>query len=346
MVTFMPDEGVHVPEEEGHTFDVDQQLLGRVSELEGQLQNTRESLQASIEQQETSNEELQAANEELLAGNEELQSTNEELESVNEELYTVNAEYQGKIQELLELNDDMENFTRSTDIGTIFFDRKMRIRRFTPVFGRVTGLEETDVGRNLSTFAHPVLLAVLAATPHVLDEPGMRHEEILELDQKGTFLLRVMPYRVDGETVEGVVATLVDVGRVFDAEAELKMVLQTMDLGVCVTDEKGCFVQVNEAYCRIYGYKEKELVGRHFSMVVPGDFQDAARKMHDEFIQTGQEIPAIWDVVDKTGASHRVAVRARLLELTNGRRRKITIVTDMEDLAKLYGDFNKLDPTI
>ena len=51
----------------------------------------------------------QGVNEELVSGNEELQSTNEEVQSVNEELQTVNNQYQIKIKELAELNDDLNN---------------------------------------------------------------------------------------------------------------------------------------------------------------------------------------------------------------------------------------------
>src|SRR5690349_22705889 len=54
----------------------------------------------------------QSSNEELLSANEELQSSNEELQSLNEELHTLNTEHQLKIKELLELNDDLNNYFR------------------------------------------------------------------------------------------------------------------------------------------------------------------------------------------------------------------------------------------
>lgn len=336
LITFLADEELPVAEAVGETFNQQHHLLERIQRLEEDLLNTRESLQASIEQQETANEELQAANEELLAANEELQSTNEELESVNEELYTVNAEYQGKIQEMTELNDDMANFARSTDIGTIFFDADLKIRRFTPVFGRVTELHETDMGRSLTTFAHPVLRSILSAAPSMLRDRRRLHEEVLSVHPHGTFLLRMIPYHVDHGGVQGFVASLVDVSRITDAEAELKSILHTVDVGICVTDEKGFFVQMNAAYCRIYGYTPEELIGRHFSLVVPETFQKEAASLHDEFIRTGLELPAIWDVVDKQGVLHQIAVRASLLKRTDGTRRKITVVTDFNDVEAMY----------
>lgn len=324
--TIAPDASQDVPAAE--TFDFDKQLHARATELERELQATRENLQAAVEQQETANEELQAANEELLAANEELQSTNEELESVNEELYTVNAEYQTKIQELTEANDDIENFTRSTDIGTIFLDTSLRIRRFTPAFARVTGLVPTDCGRQTGAFAHPVLQAVTSAADAVVTNRAV-HEQVVNLEPSGEYLLRLQPYRQDHSGMEGLVAALVDITRIRDAERELEAILQTVDVGICVTDETGRFVQVNDAYCRIYGYPREELIGRSFVIVVPPEMRRAAQTMHDDFIKGARELPAEWDVLDRNGNIKRISVRASLLRKNDGRRMKITVVTEL-----------------
>lgn len=337
VITITPDVAPVLASHDIENFDFDKQLLSRVSELERDLQATRENLQASIEQQETANEELQAANEELLAANEELQSTNEELESVNEELYTVNAEYQGKIQELTEANDDIENFTRSTDIGTIFFDTELRIRRFTPAFARVTGLAAQDVGRQAATFAHPVMLAIVASAAAVRAD-GHVHEEVLPLGQEGEFLLRVQPYRQDHSGMEGVVASLVDISRVRDAERELEATLQAVDVGICVTDDKGVFVQANNAYCRLCGYTLEELVGKNFTMVVPEVNRAAAQKAHDAFISGGKEKQAAAEMLTKDGRAIRVSSRSSLLKQNDGRRRKITVVTDASGEAAVAAE--------
>src|SRR5439155_10571531 len=116
----------------------------------------------------TSNEELQATNEELVASNEELQSTNEELHSVNEELYTVNAELQRKITELRELNADMQHFLESTDVGTLFLDSNLRIRKYTPKIAGVFHIQQQDIGRSIRHFSHslqrPALVAEIERT--------------------------------------------------------------------------------------------------------------------------------------------------------------------------------------
>jgi two-component system CheB/CheR fusion protein len=121
----------------------------RIQELERDLTTTRENLQAIIEEMETSNEELQSSNEEMISTNEELQSTNEELQSLNEELHTVSAEHQLKIKELIELNDDLNNYFQNSDIGQILVDKELLVRKFSPKVTRMVNLIEADIGRSI-----------------------------------------------------------------------------------------------------------------------------------------------------------------------------------------------------
>ena len=68
---------------------------------------------------------------------------------MNEELHTVNTEHQVKIKELIELNDDLNNYFRNTDIGQILLDKKLMIRKFSPASKRQINLIESDVGRSI-----------------------------------------------------------------------------------------------------------------------------------------------------------------------------------------------------
>ena len=71
---------------------------------------------------------------------------------MNEELHTVNVEHQLKIEELADLNADMDNLLKSTEIGTIFLDSDMCIRRFTPAIRGQFELRGSDVGRPINNF--------------------------------------------------------------------------------------------------------------------------------------------------------------------------------------------------
>jgi len=117
-----------------------------------------------------------------------------------------------------------------------------------------------------------------------------------------------------------------------EGEAFYNRIFETANLGICLTDKDGRFVVVNPAYCKIYGYKESELIGNHFTMVVSEENKDTLIKLHDLFIKGGQEeLPQEWDVVGKNGQNiHIVATAGRLDNIVGGPY-KITTITDMTD---------------
>ena len=267
-------------------IDVDQVSRQQLAALEAELGTTKESLQAAIEQLEASNEELQASNEELQASNEELQSTNEELQSVNEELYTVNAEYQRKIAELTELTNDMDNLFASTDVGTIFLDGQLHIRKFTPQVAETFGLVPHDVGRPIETFAHkmrhPELVEELR---QVLASGTPIERDLVDLNGKSYFL-RLLPYRAKG-TAEGVVLTLIDVSGLKAAEDALfheryllNSLLGSVPDAIYFKDARGRFIRFNHAMAERLGLGDPaEAIGKT-AFDLPD--QDAAMAMHRE----------------------------------------------------------------
>ena len=89
-------------------------------------------------------------NEEMRSATEELETSKEELQSVNEELTTVNHELKSSVEELSHTNADLNNLMASTDIGTIFLDRQLRIHRFTPSAQKIFNLIPADMGRPIS----------------------------------------------------------------------------------------------------------------------------------------------------------------------------------------------------
>ncbi len=276
-------------------IDVDQLSQQQLAALEAELGTTKESLQAAIEQLEASNEELQASNEELQSSNEELQSTNEELQSVNEELYTVNAEYQRKIAELTELTNDMDNLLASTEVGTIFLDAQLRIRKFTPQITETFGLLPQDVGRSIETFAHKMRHPGLVEDLRRVLASGQPVERDLADPQGKSYFLRLLPYRAKG-VVDGVVLTLIDVTGLRTAEDALfheryllNSLLRTVPDAIYFKDARGRYIRCNHAMAARLGVPNAaDAIGKTaFDMPE----QDAAMAMHredDAVLRTGK----------------------------------------------------------
>jgi len=249
--------------------------------LQDELSYTKENLQSAIQELETTNEELQATNEELVASNEELQSTNEELHSVNEELYTVNAEYQKKNTELQELNDDVEHLLDGTDVGTLFLDRQLCIRKFTRRIAETFHIIASDVGRPLGAFTHDLRWPTLVAdTERALSE-GVT-VEAQTWDARGRCLfLRILPYRgrakdgdADRARADGVVVTLTDISALEQARerlAQLSAIVESSEDAIISHTLDGIVSSWNNGACRLYGYTAEEAVGRHIGFLSPAD---------------------------------------------------------------------------
>ena len=202
-------------------------LLSRVHDLEFELHTTKENLQSTVEELQTSNEELQATNEELLASNEELQSTNEELHSVNEELYTVNAEFERKNHELITIGEDLNNLLASTDIGTLFLDRNLRIRRFTPAIARIFNLLPQDISRPIDHLAYQI-----EGEPNLMQQlnevlsRGVTIEREIRTRSGGWLFQRVLPFKTTDGSIDGVVMTFTDISGIKSIQDRLNLAME------------------------------------------------------------------------------------------------------------------------
>jgi two-component system CheB/CheR fusion protein len=180
----------------------------RAVELELEVLRTREALQATIEEIETTNEQLKASNEELLSSNEELQSTNEELSSLNEELHSVNAEHFRQNTELVRLTRDFDALLRVSEIGVLFLDEDLGIRRFTRLIAELFSLTDADIGRSLRTFRNPFPEFDLEALLSRVIRRGVAEETEARDDALHEWLLRAARY----PDQKGVVLSVVSIG--------------------------------------------------------------------------------------------------------------------------------------
>jgi two-component system CheB/CheR fusion protein len=244
------------------------QLEAELQLVKAQLSSTVEQYEASTEELKASNEELQAMNEELRSATEELQTSKEELQSVNEELITVNHELKTNLDEVGNANSDLQNLLTSTEIGTIFLDRQLRIKRFTPRTQELFNLIPSDAGRPLSDITHKLSQSGFSeAAERVLRDLAVVEQEVR--NQNGLwFLARMLPYRTLDDRINGVVLTFVDITERKNAEESLRQtnerltaIFQQAAAGLSEIGLDGRFTRVNDELCRIAGRSREELVG-------------------------------------------------------------------------------------
>ena len=198
-----------------------------VQALESELSDTRTQLQLAIEDLETANEELQSTNEELLSANEELQSSNEELQSLNEELMTLNTEHQLKIKELLELNDDLNNYFRSTDIAQVFLDSRLTIRKFNPASSRMINFIDSDAGRPITHISNNIRSENLQNDVQNVLKTGRSVEKEVQLISGKNLLMRIIPYLTHEGKIDGVTIAFVDITAVTDLNNIIRAVFNS-----------------------------------------------------------------------------------------------------------------------
>jgi two-component system CheB/CheR fusion protein len=249
-----------------------------VLSLEKELQSTKEYLQTTNEELETSNEELKSTNEELQSVNEEMQSTNEELEtskeelqSTNEELVTVNAELQKKVEELSDTNNDISNLLGSTEIGTIFLDINLCIKRFTPAITDLLNLIQTDIGRPIGDITSNIQLDDLFEHAQKVLDTLVRQEVELQ-DKKGNwYSMRIAPYRTLENVIDGVVLTFVDISKLKQIKElnRLATVVRDSNDAIMVQELDGSIVAWNKGAKHMYGWSEAEALKMNIRQLVP-----------------------------------------------------------------------------
>ncbi|MBB6130369.1 chemotaxis protein CheB [Mucilaginibacter lappiensis] len=222
-VTFSEDKSA-APVQKDAVYDERIYLDQYVVNLEEERKELKDKLYSSNEKLDASNENMQSFNEELISANEEMQSTNEEMQSVNEELHTINSDYQLKNKELLEINDDLNNYFRSNINGQLFIDNELRLMKFSPGTVKQINLLETDIGRPLSNISTNIKFeTIIDDIKKVLAEGCVITKEI-ETNNGKWYQIMTMPYVQQADhSNNGAIITFNDI-------TELKRIQQELDI--------------------------------------------------------------------------------------------------------------------
>lgn len=346
---------------------LDKIVKGRIDDLEDELSKAKDDLKSSLSDRETTNEELQATNEELLASNEELQSTNEELQSVNEELHTVNAEHVQKVEELATLNADMDNLLNSIEIGTVFIDKKLRIRKFTPAIKDHFKLLDRDIGRPIDDFIFHFdhsKQKIVENSKKVI-ATGETIENYIENAKGEHFLKRISPFIGGDGRIQGAVISFIEITHLHDSQEELrKSEARFKDfyendpvMHISINPETGIILDCNTTLVQTLKYQSKsQIIGTtifsHYTKKSKLKAVKLINKLNEKGTIVGQEmnlldkdrtkIPVLLNseaVYNEDGTiSH---TRSTMVNISELRKSQIKLKERKEELERLNKDLEQ-----
>jgi two-component system CheB/CheR fusion protein len=321
-----------------------QRLTQELELTQARLRTVREESDAANEELRAANEELQSINEEYRSTSEELETSKEELQSINEELQTVNTELKLKLEAISRAHSDLQNLVAATDIGTLFLDSRLRIKRFTDRVTELFSITQTDEGRPITDFAHQLEYDNLVkdARAVLADLAPMRHE--VRSRNGRWYDMRLRPYRTIDDKIDGVVITFVDISErhqveqsLRESERHLGQEKRLVDLSrdpIFVWDFEGGIIDWNRGSEELYGYRRAEALGQHKEQLlrttVPGS---SFEKLKARLLKDGS-----WhgELRQRTKQGKELIVESRLqLETFEGQRLVLESIHDVTDSRTL-----------
>lgn len=133
-----------------------------------------------------------------------------------------------RINELIELNDELENYFRNTIIPQLFVDANLILRKFTPPAMKQFKLHSEDIGQPIAhikdNFRFP---SIIENIKHVIHTGEVLEKEIQTIDLRW-YQMNVLPYVVlKTNKTNGVIITFVDITlRIKDLKEQEKLIME------------------------------------------------------------------------------------------------------------------------
>ena len=341
---------------------VDSEAAVDTAPIAAELHDARLQLQTTVEEYETALEDLRLANEQLMSLNEETQSTNEELESskeelqsLNEEMQTVNQEILGKVEDLDRANRELRNVFVNARIATVFLDRNLAIRSFTPPVEQLFSVISTDIGRPLTDLVTDLDYRGLRDDLRKVLVTGVPFERSVRTkkDTPQYYLARLTPSYDSGNAIDGVVGTFIDAPALDKAEGTIQK-LYAERLEVVQVMAAGLAHEINQPLAAVTMYLET--LRRMFAMPPEDRADDMETVVDRAYQQTMRAARIISDLrafiaqnePDKTVFRLHDVIREVSDEFVADPRRdkvRVTLQLSVED-DRVFADRTQIDQVL
>ncbi|TXK29860.1 ATP-binding protein [Pontibacter qinzhouensis] len=118
----------------------------------------------------------------------------------------------GKLEKLMELNDELENYFNNTIIPQLFVDADMVLRKFTPAAMKHFKLSADDVGRHIDEVSNNIRFPTIVENISEVIESSQDLEKEIQTTDKVWYQMNILPYIIKKENrTNGVIITFIDI---------------------------------------------------------------------------------------------------------------------------------------
>ncbi len=229
-----------------------------------------------------------------------------------------------KIGDLNEANADLGNLFAATEIATIFLDRDLHIRRFTPSAVELLHVIPGDIGRPIADLTLRFQSNNIAGLAHQVLQGRAQMEKEVQTPEGRWHLMHVLPYRAADERVAGVVITFIDVTSMKRTEQAIQQarrfaesIIATIREPLLVLDAELRVVSASASYFRTFGGEPKTTEGVAVTELNGGLWKLPALLEHLRVVGAREAETAVLEDVE---LEREVPGRGRRSLLLNARR--------------------------
>ncbi|MCX7088119.1 MAG: PAS domain S-box protein [Methylococcales bacterium] len=211
-----------------------------------------------------------------------------ELQSLSDEMLRKNAEQASRIAQLNGLQYDVQNPLDNVDMGTLFLDGNLIIRRYTREALHIYSLSAADIGRPLRTIKSYLVDDTLLVKLKMALDTHMPSECEVSTADDAWYLVRIKPYQSLSNIIVGVALSFVDITEMKQAQISLQKseynlseVLKNIDAYIFLKDVQGRYLFANQSVCDLFGTSIENIVGQrdeHFF-----DAETCAQLRHNDY---------------------------------------------------------------
>jgi PAS domain S-box-containing protein len=225
-------------------------------------------------------------------------SAKKKLTSINENLSSGNSELDVKTPKLTSCSmEDMSNLLASTGIATLFVDQQLHILCFTPAIIPSIKLTPSDIGHPFGSIVSRLgEYDCLEEDIQTVLDTRVSHELELQATSDVWYLLRITPYRILNDTIEGAAITFVDIterkrleGQYYECDERLHSIVEQTIVGIAQVDVMGHYLFVNDQYCKFLGYAREELLRLSMQEMTDPDDLPYIMKLFQALVDDGAD---------------------------------------------------------